>query len=171
MTDVYGPGQEPPTNKPTARPPEPPPSEEERRVAEPAPLHEEERRADEPTPPPATAERKGPSHDEKNWAMACHLSALAGYLTFFGFFVGPLIVWLVKKDEYPLVDDQGKESLNFELSILLYYVISGLLVFVIVGIPLLIAVAVFQLVEIIIASVKAKNGEMFRYPLTIRFVS
>lgn len=157
MTDVYGPGQEPPTNKPTVLPPEPPPPEEERRAAE-------------PTPQP-TAERKGPSHDEKNWAMACHLSALAGYLTFFGFFVGPLIVWLVKKDEYPLVDDQGKESLNFELSILLYYVISGLLVFVLIGIPLLIAVAVFQLVEIIVASVKAKDGELFRYPLTIRFVS
>ena len=164
MTDTYGPGQEPPVQGPARPPPPPPPEEQPERRLEPA----------EPAgaaPRPPTPMAKGPSHDEKNWAMACHLSALAGYLTFFGFFVGPLIVWLVKKDEYPLVDDQGKESLNFQLSLLLYYVVSALLVIVVIGIPLLIALAVFQLVEIIIASVRAKNGELYRYPLTIRFVS
>jgi uncharacterized Tic20 family protein len=103
--------------------------------------------------------------------MACHLSALAGYMTLFGFIVGPLIVWLVKRDESPLVDDQGKESLNFQLSMLVYYLAATLLVIVLIGIPLLVALFVFQLVEIVVASVRANKGELYRYPLTIRFVS
>ena len=162
MTDVYGPGQEPPTNKPTVLPPEPPPPEEERRAAE-------------PTPQP-TAERKGPSHDEKNWAMACHLSALAGYLTFFGFFVGPLIVWLVKKDEYPLVDDQGKEALNFNITVgiiflaLLLLSIVTLGIGLIVAIPLWIIIGIAWLVLTIIAAIKANQGIAYRYPLTLRLI-
>lgn len=105
------------------------------------------------------------------WAMLCHLAALAGYLTGgLGSVIGPLVVWLIKKDEFPLVDDQGKESLNFQISILIYAVVSFVLTFVVIGLPLLIAVAVFDLVEIILASVKANEGVAYRYPLSIRFI-
>jgi len=126
-----------------------------------------------PLPPRAPEEFSKPpiGREDRNWAMACHLSALSGYFTFFGFFLGPLLVWLFKKEGHPLVDDQGKEALNFQLSLVVYYIAAGLLVLVLVGIPLLIALAVFQLVETVIASVKAKEGVPFRYPLTIRFVT
>lgn len=110
------------------------------------------------------------SREERTWAMICHLSALAGYFTFIGFFVAPLIVWLVKRDDLPLVNDQGREALNFQLSVLIYAAIAALLILVIIGIPLLIALGVFQFTMIIVAGVRAGNGERFRYPLTMRMI-
>ena len=110
------------------------------------------------------------SSDERMWGMLCHLSTFAGYLIPFGNIVGPLVVWLIKKDEYAFVDDQGKEALNFQISITIYSLISAVLIFVIVGLPLLLAVIVFDLVMTIVAAVKANGGEYYRYPLTMRFV-
>ena len=108
---------------------------------------------------------------ERQWGMFCHLAALSGWIGVpFGSIVGPLIVWLVKKDEHPFVDDQGKESLNFQISLLIYGIVCAILIFVIVGIFLLIALAIYGLVMVIIASVKANQGEYYRYPLTIRFI-
>ncbi len=107
---------------------------------------------------------------ERSWGMFCHLSALAGYIIPFGNIIGPLIVWLIKKDESEFVADQGKESLNFQISITIYAIIAGLLILIVVGIFLLIAVGVFSLVMIIIATVKASNGEKYRYPLTLRLI-
>ena len=85
----------------------------------------------------------GGSSDERMWGMLCHLSTFAGYLVPFGNISGPLIVWLVKKDEYAFVDDQGKESLNFQISITIYSLVVGHPDLVI-GIPLLIAVIIFS---------------------------
>lgn len=110
------------------------------------------------------------NRDERLWVTLCHVSAAAGYFTFVGFVLGPLIVWLIKKDQYPAVNDQGKEALNFQISMVIYYMVSALLALVFVGFILMAAIFIFQLVEIIIASVKANNGEMHRYPLIIRFV-
>ena len=107
---------------------------------------------------------------ERTWAMVSHLAALAGFIIPFGNIIGPLVVWLIKKDESPFVDDQGKESLNFQISISIYGVISFLLIVMVIGIFLLIGVGVFAVVMIIIAAVKANGGEKFRYPFTIRFV-
>lgn len=104
------------------------------------------------------------SKDERMWAMFCHLSTLL-----LGIF-GPLIVWLIKKDEYPFVDDQGKEALNFQISILIYIFVSAALSIVLIGIPLLFAVAIFNLVVTIIAAIKSNSGERYRYPLCIRFI-
>ena len=84
--------------------------------------------------------------------------------------MGPLVVWLIKKSEHPFVDDQGKEALNFQISMTIYGIVAGLLIFVLIGIPLLIGLIVANLVLIIIAAVKASNGESFRYPCTIRFI-
>jgi len=109
--------------------------------------------------------------EERTWGMLCHLSALSAFVTGIGAILGPLIVWLIKKDQSAFVDAQGKESVNFQLSCLLYFIISGLLVLVLIGIPLLIALSVFWLVEVIIASVAANNGTYHKYPLCIRFIS
>jgi uncharacterized Tic20 family protein len=117
----------------------------------------------------------------RNWAMGCHLAALALYIGIpFGNIFGPLIIWLIKKDEIPLVDEQGKESLNFQISLILYGVAMVILIalfsFTIVLIPLaavlailLMAIGLVNLVLIIYAALKVSNGESFSYPLAIKF--
>jgi len=109
------------------------------------------------------------SSEEKNWALVCHLAALAVFLPF-GSIVGPLIIWLIKKDEFPLVDDQGKEALNFQISMFIYEVLCIPLVFIVIGIPILIALVLINLILIIIAAVHAGRGERYRYPLAIKFI-
>jgi uncharacterized protein len=103
-------------------------------------------------------------------AMWCHLGAFSGVLIPFGNFLVPLVIWLLKKDEDPFVDDQGKESLNFQISVFLYGIMSGILTFFIVGIFLLIVLALFTVVQVIRASIAASVGEKYRYPLCIRFI-
>jgi uncharacterized Tic20 family protein len=109
--------------------------------------------------------------DERMWGMFCHLFALGGFIIPLGNIIGPLVAWLIKKDEYPFVDDQGKESLNFQISILLYLIVSGILAVIVIGFFLMAAVGIFNLIMIIIASIKANDGEAFRYPLSIKFIS
>lgn len=110
------------------------------------------------------------SSDERMWAMLCHLSAFAGYLVPFGNILGPLVIWLIKKDQYAFVDDQGKEALNLQISIMIWAAVAAVLCFVIIGIPLLIAVVIFSIVMTIVAAIKANGGESYRYPLTIRLI-
>ena len=112
-----------------------------------------------------------PSKDERMWGMFCHLAALAGFIGIpFGHILGPLIVWLVKREEYPFVADQGKEALNFQISLSIYGLICIPLMFVVIGILLLIALVIAALVFIVIAAIKANEGTPYRYPLTIRFI-
>ncbi len=118
----------------------------------------------------APPEYEGPTSDEKTWAMIAHLSAFAGYVIPFGNVIGPLIVWLVKKDEYPLVDDQGRESLNFQITMSIALLISIPLVFVLIGILLLIVLPIVNIVLIIIGAIKASSGDPYRYPFCIRLV-
>jgi uncharacterized Tic20 family protein len=109
------------------------------------------------------------SCDERTWAMLCHLSTFAGLLGVpFGNILGPLLAWLVKKDEYPLVDDQGKEALNFQLSVTLYSFVGVILI---ITIPLVFALLVLDIIVTIIAALRANTGEPYRYPMTIRFIS
>lgn len=110
------------------------------------------------------------SSQEKTWAMLCHLSAFLGYVFPFGNIIGPLVVWLIKRDEFAAVNEHGKEALNFQITVTMYYIVSAILVVIIIGIPLLIAVMVFQVVCVVLATLKANAGESYRYPLTIRFV-
>jgi uncharacterized protein len=111
-----------------------------------------------------------PAKDARNWAMICHLSALAGYFCPFGNVLGPLIVWAVKKDEYSYVDVQGKEAINFQLSMTIAYLVSIVLCFVVIGFFLLGILAIYGLVIMIIASIKTNDGVDFRYPHSIRFL-
>ncbi len=110
------------------------------------------------------------THEESNWTTFCHLSALAGYFIPFGHLIGPLIIWLLKKDLYPSVDQHGKEALNFQISISIYALAASALIVVLIGVPLLIGLAVFNFVMIIIAAVKCKNGQEFHYPLSLRLL-
>ncbi|MDP3180929.1 MAG: DUF4870 domain-containing protein [Bacteroidota bacterium] len=114
----------------------------------------------------ATIENK----DERMWGMLCHLSALAGCIIPFGNIIGPLIVYSMKKDEFAFVADQGKESLNFQISILIYLAISTVAVLLLIGIFFLIVVGLAALILTVIASVRANDGEYYRYPLSIQFI-
>jgi uncharacterized protein len=112
----------------------------------------------------------GPNQDAKTWAMICHLAALAGYAVPFGNIIGPLVAWQIKKDSSEFVDYNGKESLNFQITVTLAIIVSIPLVFVVIGILLLIVIPIAALVLVIIAGIKAGNGEVYRYPLTIRLI-
>jgi len=109
--------------------------------------------------------------DERNWGMFCHLAALAGFvLPAFGGIIGPLIVWLIKKDEYPFVNDQGKESLNFQITLLIAWAAAVVLIIVGIGIILLPAIAVIDIILIIMATIQANKGVAYRYPFAIRLI-
>jgi uncharacterized protein len=110
------------------------------------------------------------SETERNWSMLCHLSAFAGFFFPFGGVLGPLICWLTKRDESSWVNDNGKASLNFQLSMLLYMILVIPLCIILIGIPIIIFLVFLKVICIIIASVKAPKGELFRYPLVIPFI-
>ena len=126
------------------------------------------------TPPAAeapSATAPEPSKEAKQFGMLCHISGLAGLLTAgFGNWIGPLVVWLLKKEEYPFVDDQGKEALNFQITCLIGYLIGVITAWLIIGILIIMAVGVFWLVFTIIAAVKASEGITYRYPFSIRLI-
>lgn len=110
------------------------------------------------------------SKDERLWATIAHLSAFAFYFSGIGHLLGPLIIWLAKRDGNPFVDDQAKEALNFQISVTLYACVAFVLVFVLIGIPLLFALSIFQIICIILAAIKANDGVAFRYPLNLRLI-
>jgi len=108
--------------------------------------------------------------DERTWAMLCHISSLSGFIIPFGNVIAPLVIWMVKKDEFALVADQGKEVVNFQISLTIYLLISVVLIILLIGIPLLIGLGLFDLIVTIIGAMKANEGAKYRYPLAIRFI-
>ena len=114
--------------------------------------------------------------------MGCHLAALSAYMGIpFGNILGPLIVWLLKKDQFPLVDEHGKQSLNFQISMIIYSLLLGVAIFITAITLILIPVAVLlgillafiiiaDFVLVVIAAIKVSNGESYQYPFTIRFI-
>ena len=108
---------------------------------------------------------------DRTWAVISHLSALVMLVGVpFGNLLGPLVVWLIKKDEMPAINETAKESLNFQISMTAYMLISGLLIFVFIGFLLLPILFIADVVLVIIAAVKASNGENFSYPCTFRLL-
>lgn len=120
------------------------------------------------TPPPAPA--GVPSADDRQWGLFAHLASLVGLVIPLGNLLGPLVVWLIKKDTMPFVNDQGKEALNFNITVLLAAFVSSILMLVLVGFLLLAVVAIAWLVLTIIAALAANKGEAYRYPLTLRLI-
>lgn len=107
--------------------------------------------------------------EQRHWAMAAHLSAIVGAWLFLGF-TGPLVVLLIRGDRSRFVRTHTVEALNFNLSVLLYAIVGGILTLVFVGFVILAVVGILWLVCTVLATVKASNGESYRYPLTIRLV-
>jgi len=107
--------------------------------------------------------------DERNWAAIGHLSAFVQFLGIPSF-VGPLVVWLMKKDE-PFASDQAKEALNFNISMAIYFVVSLVAIILLVGLVLVPVVAISWFILVIVATLKASNGEAYRHPMTLRFVN
>ncbi|MFK3649103.1 DUF4870 domain-containing protein [Lysobacter enzymogenes] len=110
------------------------------------------------------------SQDEKTWGMLAHLSTLVGLIVPFGTILGPLVVWLIKKDTMPFVADQGKEALNFNITVIIAMIIGGILTLVLIGVLVMIVVGIAWLVLTIMAALAANKGETYRYPFTLRLV-
>jgi uncharacterized protein len=131
-----------------------------------------------PVPPPSQVDYQTPgglepaeaNADVRMWGMFCHLASLAGLVVPVGNIIGPLVIWLIKKDQMPFVDDQGKESLNFQITMTIAMVVAGALMCVFVGFILLPAVAIVDIVFTIIATIKANGGIRYRYPMTLRLI-
>ncbi|EMV9186057.1 MAG: DUF4870 domain-containing protein [Pseudomonas sp.] len=109
-----------------------------------------------------------PSQEARQWAMFCHFAAFLGFIFPFGNLLGPLIVWQIKRESDPFVDRQGKEALNFQITVSLAVVVSFLLMLVVIGFFLLGLVSIGALVLTIIAGIKANEGLDYRYPFTWR---
>ncbi|MFW6042810.1 MAG: DUF4870 domain-containing protein [Marinilabiliaceae bacterium] len=108
--------------------------------------------------------------DEKNWGMYCHLAGFAGLLIPFGNVLGPLLIWIIKKEEYPFVEVEGKEALNFQITVSIAAIIAGLLSVVLIGIPLLIAIVILAIIFMIKAIMETNEGRPYRYPFNLRLV-
>ena len=119
---------------------------------------------------PVTPEQPELSKDAKQWAMLTHLAAFAAFLIPFGNIIGPLLVWQLKKDLGPFVEQNGKEAVNFQITIAIIGLVCTMLMFALVGFLLLPVLGLYWLILTIMAGVKAKDGVAYRYPLTIRFI-
>lgn len=120
------------------------------------------------TPPPVIVN----SSEVRTWTVLCHASALAGiFFHFLGHLGGPLIVWLLKRHEAAEIDAHGKEAVNFQLTWLIYDAIALILCVIVIGIPMLVLLWILNIVFVIVASLKASEGKLYRYPFTIRFLN
>ncbi|MFC3549963.1 DUF4870 domain-containing protein [Lysobacter cavernae] len=130
---------------------------------------------------PESGSSSGVPVEQRQWAMFAHLSAIAGAVLTsgvggWGTFLGPLVIWLLKKDTMPFVDDQAKEALNYNITVAIVFFALWVLVFVTLGIGFLIAIPAWIVVGIawlvftIIAAIKANDGVSYRYPFTLRLV-
>ncbi|MCJ7544399.1 MAG: DUF4870 domain-containing protein [Phycisphaerae bacterium] len=121
------------------------------------------------TPPPSG--QTGGGLTVQNWTVIAHLSALAGVIVpGVGCILGPLLVWLLKGKDDPRIEAHAKAALNFQISMLILMAICFVLVFVVIGMFLLPLVGLIDLILVIIATVKASNGELFKYPLSLKLI-
>ena len=107
----------------------------------------------------------------RTWGALCHASALLGvFLHFPGHLLAPLIVWLAKREESPEIDAQGKEAVNFQISMLIYHIVAAVFCLILIGFVFLAILWVLNAVLVIIAAIQASDGKFYRYPMTIRFI-
>jgi uncharacterized Tic20 family protein len=111
-----------------------------------------------------------PTQDERTWAMLAHLAAFAFFICPLGNVIGPLIVWLVKREQSEFIADQGREALNFNISVTLAALACGVLVLVFIGILLGVALFIAWLAMTIVAGIRAGEGVRYRYPFALRLV-
>jgi uncharacterized Tic20 family protein len=106
----------------------------------------------------------------RQWAMFLHLSLLAGYLVPLAGWVAPIVIWQLKKAEMPELDVHGKIVVNWLISFVIYFIASFLLTCVLIGFPMVVALVIVNVVFPIVGGIKASNGEVWPYPLSIRFL-
>lgn len=152
MTQMPPPG--PPSGPPPGQPPGPPPGQPGQPYGQ----------------QPGWGPRAMSPDEERTWGCAAHWSAFVGAFVALAF-LGPLLVMLLKGNESAYVRRHAVESLNFQLSMLIYAVVSGVLVLALIGILLLVVVAALWMIFTLVATVKTSSGGDYRYPLTIRMVS
>ena len=117
------------------------------------------------TPQPTSAGTlTAPSADDKTMAMIAHLGGIVGFLI-------PLIIWLIKKDQSPFVNDQGKESLNFQITMFIVWMVAIMTSFVLIGFVLIPIAMIGNLVFCILGGLAAQRGEAYRYPVTLRLIT
>ena len=132
-------------------------------------------------PPPSSIPPSAPPPnpgEARTWDMLCHLSALAGFIGIpFGNIIGPVVVWQIKKNEFPSVDYHGKASLNFQITATIAAVVITVVAFILsffcfgyLLFPLVLLIGLADLVLTIIAAIKANNGEAYKYPWSIDFI-
>lgn len=105
----------------------------------------------------------------RQWTLILHLSQYAGLLIPFANLIAPIVIWQIKKNEMPELDAHGKAVVNWQISMLIYAVVSAVLMFVLVGFLMLAVLGILFLVFPLIGTIKANNGELWHYPLTIKF--
>lgn len=122
-------------------------------------------------------ERTMKSSNELFWGMSentyivfMHISQFAGYIAPLLGFILPLVMWLSNKDKSALIDEHGKNIINWLISLMIYAIISAFLVFIVVGIVTLIILGILAILYPIIGAIRASNGSFFKYPLTIKFI-
>ena len=111
-----------------------------------------------------------PSYEVRQGAMLCHLAAFLGFVFPFGSVIGPLILWQMKREVDPFIDDQGKEALNFQITVAIAWMVCFVLAFAIIGLFLMTALVIATVVLTIIGSIKVNKGIAYRYPFTWRLV-
>ena len=109
--------------------------------------------------------------ETRTWAMFLHFSLLLGFVIPFAGLVAPILIWQLKKNELPEIDEHGKMVLNYLLSMFIYGIVGFILTFVFVGIIVLMALAVVAVIYPIIGGIKANSGELWRYPLILNLIS
>ncbi len=111
-----------------------------------------------------------PSKEEKNIAVLCVLLQFLSFFTGLGGLIGPLVLWLLKKDESRFVDAVGKEAVNLQITVLIVSIVGVVLSIILIGFLVLLAVAIYTLVVVILAALKANEGKLYRYPVCFRFI-
>ena len=120
--------------------------------------------------PPKTFLNEEHSKDERTWGMFLHLSMLASFVIPLLGLLAPIVNWQMKKDQLPIIDEHGKNAVNWLISAAIYFAVGFVLWLLLIGIPIVIAVMVCSVVFPIMAGIKANNGEVWKYPLTISFL-
>jgi uncharacterized protein len=111
------------------------------------------------------------SKEERNWAMLAHLSGLLAFATLIGGVLGPLVMWMIRKDDMDFAADQAKEALNFQITVFVAGLIAGVMCLILIGFALLAILVIIDLILMIVAAVKASEGVSYRYPFNLRLIS
>jgi uncharacterized Tic20 family protein len=122
--------------------------------------------------PPSSGTMVPRDKNDNSLGILCHLLAFATFIVpFAGSILGPLVLWLVKRGDSPYIDEVGKEVLNFNISWFIYSLLAGLSLIVLIGLVLLPLIWLTWLILVIVGAIKASEGKIFRYPLTIRLIN